>query len=308
MNNSLKKNALVIAGPTGVGKTQIAHEICKRIDGEIISADSRQIYRGLDIGTAKPQNPTVPHHLIDIVTPTERYDVASFVNDTVKTMEEITSRGKTPVIVGGTGLYIRSLTEGIFSGEFRDGMLRAQIKHRWENGEDLWNELHKIDPIAAQKIDPRNYVRIERALEVFYLTGKPISYWWERTSKPAENYRFLKVGLRMPMEKLYERITERAKRMVEGGLVDEVKNLLENGIPPNSPGLTSIGYPQVIRYIEGKISLEQMLIEIIKKTKDYARRQMIWFRKEPNLVWVDVDNFEDTVEAILVKWQNFILI
>lgn len=305
----MKKNALVIAGPTAVGKTEIAQKVCQKIGGEIISADSRQIYRGLDIGTNKPKNPTIVHHLIDIVEPTERYDVASFVRDAVKSMEEISARGRIPVIVGGTGLYIRSLTEGIFSGEFRDGMLRAQLKHRWDNGENLWEELNALDPVAAEKIDPKNYVRIERALEVYYLTGKPISYWWERTSQPAANYRFLKIALRMPLEKLYMLIARRTQKMLVDGLVDEVKMLLEKNIPPDAPGLSSIGYPQVIRFIQGKITYDEMVAEITKKTKEYARKQMIWFRKERNLVWLNIDDeCADVVSEIVERWQNFILI
>ncbi len=300
------KYSLVISGPTGVGKTKISQIVAEKLDGEIISADSRQVYRGLDIGTAKPVSPQIAHHLIDIIEPTEQYDAASFVRDSLEIMEKLHNEGKVPIIVGGTGLYIRALTEGIFTGNFRDVKVRKSLRARWNAGEDLYAELKKIDPIAAKKIDPRNYVRIERAIEVFMISGKPISYWWEnKTNKPSDWF-FLKIVLTLDRSVLYSNIENRTMQMIQQGWIEEVKRLIDSGIPKNSPGLSSIGYRHIISYLNGEISKDEMIKEIIKETKQYARKQLIWFRKEPNVHWVDIYNKRESQIAneIIGIWQK----
>ena len=281
------KRVLIIAGPTAVGKTAVAETVAEKLGGELISADSRQIYKGLDVGTAKPRNSKIPYHLIDIVTPEKRYDAAQFARDAQALIKQIYDSGKTPIIVGGTGLYIRALTEGIFEGNFRDETVREELLRRWRAGENLYAELMRVDPEAAKKIDPKNFVRIQRALEVYIVSGKPISYWWKTATKKPSEWKFVKIILNKEIKALYERIEKRVDEMLEAGWVDEVKNLLKSGVPENAPAFSSIGYRQVVDYIKGKLSWEQMREQIIKATKEYARRQLIWFRKEPGAVWLD---------------------
>jgi len=292
---------LLITGPTASGKSGLAEYIALRRGGrEIISADSRQIYKGLDIGTAKPKNPPVPYHLIDIIEPTERYSAARFVQDAAEKIADILQRGRTPIVVGGTGLYIRALTIGIFDGEFRDDELRAELRRRYDAGDDLFAELAKIDPAAAEKIDPRNFVRIQRALEVYYLSGKPISYHWEHSEYKKVPYTFEKVAVSIPREELRRRIRERVHKMLKDGWIEETRELLKKLTPPPiaegreplfptrapAPALLSLGYPEIIAYIRGELSIEELPEKIIAKTNGYARRQMVWFRKEPDLRWL----------------------
>jgi len=300
------KRVLIIAGPTAVGKTAVAETVAEKLGGELISADSRQIYKGLDVGTAKPRNSKIPYHLIDIVTPEKRYDAAQFARDAQTLIKQIYDRGKTPIIVGGTGLYIRALTEGIFEGDFRDETVREELLRRWRAGENLYAELMRVDPEAAKKIDPKNFVRIQRALEVYIVSGKPISYWWKTATKKPSEWKFVKIILNKERKALYERIEKRVDEMLEAGWVDEVKNLLKSGVPENAPALSSIGYRQVVDYIKGKLSWDQMREQIIKATKEYARRQLIWFRKEPGAVWLDTTgkNPQEVALEVIKIWRE----
>jgi len=300
------KRVLIIAGPTAVGKTAVAETVAEKLGGELISADSRQIYKGLDVGTAKPRNSKIPYHLIDIVTPEKRYDAAQFARDAQALIKQIHDRGKTPIIVGGTGLYIRALTEGIFEGDFRDEAVREELLRRWRAGENLYGELMRVDPEAAKKIDPKNFVRIQRALEVYIVSGKPISYWWKTATKKPSEWKFVKIILNKERKALYERIEKRVDEMLEAGWVDEVKNLLKSGVPENAPAFSSIGYRQVVDYIKGKLSWEQMREQIIKATKEYARRQLIWFRKEPGAVWLDTTgkNSQEVALEVIKIWRE----
>ena len=300
------KRVLIIAGPTAVGKTAVAETVAEKLGGELISADSRQIYKGLDVGTAKPRNSKIPYHLIDIVTPEKRYDAAQFARDAQTLIKQIYDRGKTPIIVGGTGLYIRALTEGIFEGNFRDETVREELLRRWRAGENLYAELMRVDPEAAKKIDPKNFVRIQRALEVYIVSGKPISYWWKTATKKPSEWKFVKIILNKERKALYERIEKRVDEMLEAGWVDEVKNLLKSGVPENAPAFSSIGYRQVVDYIKGKLSWEQMREQIIKATKEYARRQLIWFRKEPGAVWLDTTgkNPQEVALEVIKIWRE----
>ncbi|MCD6595526.1 tRNA (adenosine(37)-N6)-dimethylallyltransferase MiaA [bacterium] len=287
-----RKKSLVICGPTAVGKTEIAEIIARKLDGEIISADSRQIYKKLDIGTAKPLGSPVRHHLLNIIEPTEIFDSMKFVQLALDVMKQITESGKLPIIVGGTGLYIRALTVGIFTGDFNDDGVRAELQRRWDNGENLYDELKKIDPIAAAKIDPNNYVRIERAIEIFITSGKPISYWWKQETHPPSDWEFFKIVLSMDRDILYRRIEERTRKMFDFGWLDEVENLLDSGIEPNCRGLSSIGYRQIVKYILGEFSYDEMFEQIVRETRHYAKRQITWFKKEPNSRWLDIEGFK----------------
>jgi len=300
------KSVLIIAGPTAVGKTAVAETVAEKLSGELISADSRQIYKGLDVGTAKPRNPKIPYHLIDIVAPEKRYDAAQFARDAQALIKQIHDRGKIPIIVGGTGLYIRALTVGIFEGNFRDETVREELLRRWRAGENLYAELMRVDPEAAKKIDPKNFVRIQRALEVYIVSGKPISHWWKTATKKPSEWKFVKIILNKERKALYERIEKRVDEMLEAGWVDEVKNLLKSGVTENAPAFSSIGYRQVVDYIKGKLSWEQMREQIIKATKEYARRQLIWFRKEPGAVWLDTTgkNSQEVALEVIKIWRE----
>ena len=298
--------ALVILGPTAVGKTAIAEIAAQKLDGEIISADSRQVYRGMSIGTAKPISQNVLYHLLDIIEPAERYDAARFVEDAAKAINNISSRNRVPIIVGGTGLYIRSLTAGLFPGNFRDSKISEELKIRRNNGEDLYQLLLSIDPVAAQKIDPHNHIRIERALEVYYISGNPISFWWETATRPPTDIDFIKIGLNIDRKILCERIEARIQAMLQAGWIDEVKALLDNSIPSDAPGFSSIGYRSVVAHIQGKLDFDEMIVQITKETKHYAKRQMTWFRREPNVMWLDVTNMQmdKIVQKIEAIWKN----
>jgi len=305
MNCNVKR-ALVLAGPTAIGKTAIAERIALELGGEIISADSRQIYRKLDIGTAKAISPKVRHRLVDIIEPTERYDAARFVSDALNAMESIASRGLVPIIVGGTGMYIRALTVGIFPGEFRDNDVRKELGVRHDEGENLYMLLQRIDPDAARTIDPNNFVRIERAIEVFIVSGRPISFWWHNSTKPPAGWNFVKIGLTMDRKLLYERIARRAQDMLDAGWVEEVRTLLQSGIPENAQAFSSIGYRSVLAFIKRRIDSKEMLMQIIRETKQYARRQMTWFRREPDIQWLDITGFNiDIVVKEIIDIYSF---
>ncbi|WP_448535672.1 tRNA (adenosine(37)-N6)-dimethylallyltransferase MiaA [Pseudothermotoga sp.] len=282
---------IVLAGPTGVGKTEIAIEVASRINAEIVSVDSRQIYRFMDIGTAKPtqeQRRIVPHHLIDIVYPDEYYSVYNFRNDALKAIEDIKSRGKIPLLVGGTGLYIDALVRGIFEGAPRNEQLRRELleKESREPGQ-LRKMLEEIDPEAATKIHVNDLKRTIRALEVWFQTGLRISQL-QRDAKPAGDFTI--VVLTRDRRELYDRINLRVEKMIEDGLVEEVKSLLKMGYSKDLNALKTIGYQEIIEYLEGKESFERTIEKIKRNTRQFARRQLIWFRRYRDATWLNVND------------------
>lgn len=298
---------LVITGPTGAGKTKIALSLAKKVRTEIISADSRQIYKGMDIGTDKVSEDIrkeIPHHLIDVALPSEVFTVADFKERAEKIIEKLLEEGKLPLVCGGTGLYIKALTCGIFKGPGRDERLREKLKEkaRKEGLSFLYRELKRIDPVAAERIHPHDEVRIIRALEVFYKTGMPISYHQqEKTFAPS--WQVIKVGICWRDRKtLYQVIEKRVDRMVEKGLVGEVRRLLEEGYREDLPSMQAIGYRQMVKYIKGEISLEEAVRLIKRDTKRFAKRQFTWFRKEKDIIWLERENFssvDDVAEKIV---------
>ena len=298
---------ILILGPTATGKTNLAIELAKKLNGEIISADSMQVYRGMDIGTAKPtleERQGIPHHLIDIRNPDEEWTVSDFVNECGQRINGLIKRGKTPLIVGGTGLYLWSLIEGFsFPITPADKELRATLEK--ESLSDLYSQLTAADPEAAGKIHPNDKKRIVRALEVYNLTGKKISelqknrqhntrHFPPRAGLPqVENGGIqspLLIGLNTDREILYERINQRVDLMIEKGLIDEVKGLLAKGYNKDLPSMQALGYKQVIDHLDGKYSKEEMIEELKKKTRNFARRQMTWFRRFKNVAWYDIIN------------------
>ena len=305
-----KIKIVVVVGPTASGKSMLAMELAARFKGEIVNADSMQVYRFMEIGTAKPtkeQRQRVPHHLIDIADPDEEFNAARYSEEASRSIHDIHERGKNVFVVGGTGLYVRALTKGLFKGPGSDMRLRnefAILGSRSEGARYLYEKLKEVDPDAASRIHPNNMARIVRALEVYYLTNKPISVFQKEHGFSEEPYDVLKVGLSIDKRFLYKRIEDRVDSMIEAGLVAEVKKLLDMGyvgtdLKSVPKAMHALGYKEILEYIQNKISLENAVEEIKKNTKRYAKRQLTWFRKEADIKWFAHDKKEDII--ILVK-------
>lgn len=302
-----KKPLIVIVGPTAVGKTEVAIEVAKKLDCEIISADSMQIYKHMNIGTAKPsrmEQKGIKHHMIDIVDPDQEFSVADFQVMAKECIEDIFNRNKIPLMSGGTGLYINSVCYNyIFSESEKDVALREQLKKQaLEYGNDfLYKKLEKLDPQAAEKIHPHNLRRIIRALEVCIKTGNTFSSYEEKTKKQKGLYDLFMFGLTRPREELYRRINERVLHMINNGLVEEVKKLLEMGYSRNLNSMQGLGYRQIVDYLDGKITLEEAIFLISRDTRRYAKRQYTWFSRDKNIVWMDVsgEGIKKVIENII---------
>lgn len=284
---------LVLAGPTAAGKSALALRLAPLLETDIISADSAQVYRGLDIGTAKPsaeEQRRVRHHLIDMVEPDEDYSVARYQRDARQLIDRLWSSGRLPFMVGGTGLYLRAVTENYAFGR-RGGeqVLRRRLEAEAESaGSEALHERLKVhDPAAAARIHPRDRRRIIRALEVFTLEGSPISAQVERTRKGDSPYRLLIFGLTLPRPLLYSAIEERVEAMLKRGLLEEVRRLLSRGYPRSSPGLQILGYRQLAACVAGEISHEEAVREIKTQTRRLAKRQLTWFRRDRGIQWLD---------------------
>ncbi len=279
----------LICGPTASGKTAAAIELAQEIDAEIISADSGQIYRGLDIGTAKPsleEQERVRFHLIDVVNPDQLFSAAEFAERAGQAIQEIQSRGKKVLIVGGTGLYLKALEYGLFEGPSRDPQIRQELEDQINDRGviSLHQDLLKVDPEAASQIPSTNRHRLIRALEVYRITGQPISELWKKHSKGQSPFSFEKIGINPPKEILHQRIDERVERMIQKGLLKEVEGLLEKW-GACAPGLKIIGYKEMIAHLHDQI-LRDEAIELIKvHTRQYAKRQMTWFKKDSEIRW-----------------------
>ncbi len=280
-------SVLVILGPTGVGKSAIAVELALRLDGEIISADSRAFFRGLDIATDKPSpdiRQRVPHHLIDIVEITGSYDAMAFRHDVARLIPEIRTRGHLPIIAGGGTLYIGAILRGIFTGPSADRELRAQLDAR--SLPDLYVELATVDPAAARVIHPHDRLRITRALEVYTTTGRPISAL-QREAQPLP-FDFVTFGLRMDRSAHREAIADRVDRMLAAGLIDEVNRLRAHGLTSAHQAYRTIGVRETYAYLAGGLSRDELRDQIVKNTWALVRRQLAWFRRDDGVKWVDV--------------------
>src|SRR5271157_1761476 len=304
-----KDSLIVLVGPTAVGKTEIAIQLAEQINGEIISADSRLFYRGMDIGTAKPTREElarVPHHLIDIANPDEILSLAVFQQKAREAIADIHSRGKLPLLVGGTGQYVRAVTEGWSPPEVKpDESLRSELeKEHEEKGKDfLYEKLKSLDPEAAEKIDPRNVRRTIRALEVILTTGKKFSGQRGQSETP---YHLITIGLTRPRPELYARIDKRIESMFENGLLDEVKSLLAKGYSSDLPTMSAIGYRECISVIESKLSVEQAQVEMRRATRIFVRRQSNWFKEsDPNIHWFYAGE-ENVLDTIMVTIRQMI--
>jgi tRNA dimethylallyltransferase len=283
---------ILLVGPTAVGKTEIAIQLAERMDGEIVSADSRLFYRGMDIGTAKPspaERTRVRHHLIDIADPDEILSLAVFQQKAREAIADIHSRGKLPLLVGGTGQYVRAVTEGWKPPEVKpDERLREELEQmNEERGKEwLYEKLKSLDPDAATKIDPRNVRRTIRALEVILTTGRKFS---EQRGQGESLYHLITIGLTRPRTELYARIDARIESMFAAGLLEEVKSLLAKGYSPGLPTMSAIGYRECVRVIQGQISVEQAKVEMRRATRTFVRRQGNWFKADdPHIQWFAV--------------------
>jgi tRNA dimethylallyltransferase len=289
-----RREILAIVGPTGVGKTSVAVEVALAVRGEIVSADSRQIYRGMDVGTAKPDRQTltrVRHHLIDTVEPRETYDAARFSDDAERAIDGILQAGLEPVVAGGTGFYIAALFDGIFEGPGRDDAIRDTLKERAEREgvAALHAELSSVDPASGARIHRNDASRVVRALEVYQATGRRLSEW--HAQKPrTPKYRARYAGLTAPRRELYARIEHRVDAMIDGGLVDEVRELLRTGrLDERMPAASAVGYREVLAFLrEGGGSVPDVARKIKESTRRYAKRQLTWFRALPDVQWIDV--------------------
>ena len=291
--SSNKPPLSLIVGPTAVGKTELAIQLAERLNGEIVSADSRLFYRGMDIGTAKPtreEQARVPHHLIDLADPDEILSLAVFQQKAREVITDIHTRNKIPFLVGGTGQYIRAVTEGWNPPEVSpDERLRSELERMKEERGLYWlhDKLRNLDPDAAQKIDPRNYRRTIRALEVILTTGRRFSVQRGQSESP---YELITVGLTRPRSELYERVDQRIDAMFANGFLEEVKGLLAAGYSPSLPTLSAIGYRECIRVINGDLSEEQAKAEIRHATRVFVRRQANWFKEaDPKIKWFRVE-------------------
>lgn len=297
-------NMMIIAGPTATGKSAAAVALAKRMNGEVISADSMQVYRGMDIGSAKiteEEMQGVPHHLVDIIEPEEPWNVVLFQERAKKAAQDILGRGRLPIVAGGTGFYIQALLYDIAftdAGEdtaYRQALTRYAAEH---GAEALHDMLRKEDPESAEAIHPNNIKRVIRALEYRRESGTAISAHNTAQRQRQAAYRSILFVLTMDRARLYERIDARVDRMVEEGLVEEVARLRERGLTARDVSMQGIGYRQILQALDGEISMEEAVRIVKRDTRHFAKRQLTWFKREPDAVWIDIGAYEDT-EAML---------
>jgi len=296
---------LVIVGPTAVGKTEMALHLAERFHGAIISADSRQIYRGMDIGTAKPtpaEQARVPHYLLDIIGPDEPFGLAGFQEMAYAAIADAHARHYIPMLVGGTGQYVRAVAEGWRIPRVPPAPeLRARLMAEAERAGPaaLHRRLAEVDPEAASRIDPRNVRRVVRALEVYQLTGRPISQWQAKEPPP---YDILQIGLEREREELYRRIDARVDAMMAAGFLEEVRQLLQAGYAPDLPAFSSLGYRELIEHLQGVITLEEAVARIKRETRRFVRQQANWFRRDdPSIHWFHPDDLP-AIERLVAEW------
>jgi len=295
------KIVLVVVGPTGVGKTRLSKLLAEQLPVEIVSADSRQIYRYMDIGTAKPSPELlkrIPHHFINILNPDQYYSAGEYGQQARRVIEEIFARERVPLVVGGSGLYIRALLEGFFQHDVRNEKIRESLEHRLreEGSQSLYRDLQKVDPVSAGRIHPNNSQRIIRALEVYLAGGVPLSRLQEKKLPPPD-FTPLKFGLTRERKKLYQDINRRVEEMFRRGLIQEVSRILGMGYEKNLNSLNSVGYREVIAYLEGEIDYETCVELVKRNTRRYAKRQYTWFRADPEIRWLEVEREEDFTRA-----------
>ncbi|MBC8184342.1 tRNA (adenosine(37)-N6)-dimethylallyltransferase MiaA [candidate division KSB1 bacterium] len=300
----MDKPVLIIIGPTAVGKTAISFKLANRLKNvEIISADSRQVYKYMDIGTAKPRKDElekVNHYFIDIKLPDEYYSAGMYGRDARKKIEQLFESGKTPIVVGGSGLYIRALVDGFFEKQIADAEVRQRLKNELQQYgvTPLYERLQQVDEITAGKIHHNDGQRIVRALEVYELTGKPLSKFQKETSVKADFIPVF-VGLNRERKLLYQVVEKRVDLMIKNGLVDEVSKLKEMGFVPPLNSLRTVGYRETFEYLANKIDFSEMVRLIKQRSRNYAKRQLTWFRQDKRIKWFNLDDYEEDTEKLI---------
>lgn len=282
---------VAVLGPTATGKSALGIALAERFGGEIVACDSTAVYRGFDIGTDKvspAEQRGIPHHMVDVADPLEEYSAARYAREAEAIIRAISARGRLPILVGGTGFYYRALTRGLFPGPGRDTRTRARLVRIAETRgpERLHRWLSRVDPESGRRIQPRDLKRIVRALEVYRLTGRPLTEHFADTHAPLSDYDVTAIGLAIPNERIAERVARRVDAQFARGIVDEVRGLLANGVPPTAHPFSGLVYRQVMEYLQGVRGEQETRELIVRENRRYARRQLIWFRKEPNLQWI----------------------
>lgn len=293
----MERKVIVIAGPTCSGKTKVGINTAQQIKSEIISADSRQLYKLLDIGTAKPSEnelKKVRHHFINFLEPDTYYNVSTFEDEALAVIDQLHQQNKIPIVVGGSGLYIKALVDGLFNSVDTDEDFREELKIKREKfgNQFIYDELKKVDPESASKMLPQNWKRVMRALEVFHLTGEPI-WKFQQSYQRDSSLQFYQFGLEWDRKILYQNIEARVDQMMDDGLVDEVKRILDLGYTEKDNSLNTVGYKEIISYMKNEISLDRAIELIKRNTRRYAKRQLTWFRKDERIKWLKIDNEDD---------------
>ena len=301
----MKQPMIVLTGPTAVGKTSLSISLAKAVNGEIISADSMQVYKKMDIGSAKIRSEEmqgIPHYLVDVLEPEEEFHIVKFQQMAKKAMEDIYSRGKIPILVGGTGFYIQAVTKDIdFTEAQQENDYRKELEALAEEkgGEHLHEMLRKVDPVSADAIHAHNVKRVIRALEFYHQNGSPISAHNEEQKQHESPYNLAYFVLNMPRELLYERIDLRVDQMMKEGLLEEVSRLKEEGCHRGMVSMQGLGYKEILAYLDGEYPLEEAVRVLKRDTRHFAKRQLTWFRREQELTWVNKDQFSYQEDQIL---------
>jgi tRNA dimethylallyltransferase len=301
---------VAILGPTATGKSALGIAMAKRFGGEVVSCDSTAVYRGFDIGTDKvlpAEQQGVPHHMVDVADPAEAYSAARYAREAADAIRRITARGRLPILVGGTGLYYRALTRGFFPGPGRNTALRARLDRiaAARGPERLHRILRRVDPVSAARIQARDQKRLVRALEVYLVTGRPLADHFASTESPLPEYDVSAFALRIPPELTAERVARRVDAQFERGLLDEIRGLLASGEPETAHAFTGLVYRQALELLRGVRGEEATRELIVRENRRYSRRQLIWFRKEPNLQWIHAagerDDAQDQVADAIAR-------
>ncbi len=291
MTTPASRRLLAVLGPTATGKSALGVALASRFGGEIVACDSTAVYRGFDIGTDKvppAEQRGIPHHMVNVADPLEEYSAARYAREAEAAVRDISARGRLPILVGGTGFYYRALTRGLFPGPGRDSRMRARLVRVAEKRgpERLHRWLARIDPESGRRIQPRDLKRIVRALEVYCLTGRPLTQHFAETRAPLADYAVTAIALSLPNDRIADRVARRVESQFARGIIDEVKGLLAGGLPEAAHPFTGLVYRQVLEYLHGVRDEQETRALIVRENRHYARRQLIWFRKEPNLRWI----------------------